>query len=180
MCVCVCVCVLLFHPLKKGWGDPPATHSHTDFSIFRFGPKNTSETTHTHTHIHTHTDLHGGRFSPFLRGEKIRPKSDGFVRFWCPAWGPGPEGGPLSLRSSDRFVRARRARSADFTVSGAPGVPKKGENPPTLVGVFRQKHRSSEARGAPPLARAPRPVPNPGFSPKFPQIPPEMCVSALK
>ena len=75
---------------------------------------------------HTHTLTHGFARESFqpLSAEthiagRIRPDSAGFGRIRSdltilgPAWGPGPEGGPLSLRSSDRFVLSRRQGSAD-------------------------------------------------------------------
>ena len=47
-----------------------------------------------------------------------------------------------------------------LTVLGhTPTLSHKMMYPPTLVGVYEQNHRSSEARGADPLEKAPRPVP---------------------
>ena len=57
---------------------------------------------------------------------------------------------------------------------------KRSIYPPTLVGVPGQICRSSEARGADPLEKAPGYVPKFAISPIFPQIAPAMCVSALK
>ena len=54
------------------------------------------------------------RFGPQnTYGMHISGAISGKLQILVPAWPDGPEGGPLSLRSSDRFARARRRGSAD-------------------------------------------------------------------